>query len=549
MLVELAVTDLGVIESARVPFSDGLVALTGETGAGKTMLLEALGLLTGAKADPSRVRRGAAEAVVEGLFAVGDDEWVLRRVVPAEGRSRAYVNGSLATAATLSEVADGLMELHGQHSQQQLFSPRTHRSALDEFAGIDTGHLEDLRDRVRALEAVIDAEGGDEAARLREVDLLRFQIEEIEAVGVRSGETVELEAEEAVLGDALAHREAAEGALAILGGDGGVSDQLASAVATIGDRSPLAEVHDRLRVVATELVDVVDELRRSGESIEPDPERLEWIQQRRSTLADLGRKYGPGEDEILAYLDEARTRLERLVTHDERLRVQLDELDRIRSRLREEAVEIGSRRRAAAPGLASAIEAHLGDLAMPEAEVAVVVRDGSIAEGDGASVEFLISTGPGMRPGPLAKVASGGELSRVMLALRLVLSQGPPTVVFDEVDAGIGGEAAIAVGAALAAVAEGRQVLVVTHLPQVAAFADMQIRLEKSTEQGSVATTASPLSFEERILEISRMLSGRPDSQSARRHAEDLLSQAVRSVERTAVSGTSRSGRRTRSGS
>lgn len=528
MLVELAVKDLGVIESAGVVFSGGLVALTGETGAGKTMLMEALGLLTGAKADPSRVRVGADEAVVEGLFVEDDREWVLRRVVPVTGRSRAYVNGALATATNLADVAGELLEVHGQHAQQQLFSPRTHRLALDEFASIDTEHLDDLVARVRKLEEAIASDGGDERARLREIDLLRFQIDEIERVGVEIGEDQRLEAEELVLADALAHRQAAERALGLLGDDGSVVDQFATAVASLDGRSPLEAMHTRLTALEAELVDSVDELRRLAESIEPDPERLALIQDRRAALADLRRKYGPDDGDVLQFLAEANERVEQLTTHDERLRHQIEELARVRSMLGDEAVSIGTRRREAAPKLASAIESHLGDLAMGDAQVLVDVADGSIAPGDGATVEFLIAANPGMRPGPLGKVASGGELSRVMLALHLVLSQGPSTVIFDEVDAGIGGEAAIAMGRALAALAEDHQVLVVTHLPQVAAFADQQVKVEKATVDGSVATTASTLSHEERVVEISRMLSGQPDSQSARRHAEELLAEGSR---------------------
>lgn len=528
MLVELVVTNLGVIESARVLFSGGLVALTGETGAGKTMLMEALGLLTGSKADPTRVRQGADEAVVEGLFADGDTEWVLRRVVPVEGRSRAYVNGALATAATLADVAGGLLELHGQHAQQQLFSRRVHRSVLDEFASIDTGPMDELTRRARELEHAIEAEGGDEGARLREIDLLRFQIEEISGVDPQVGEDRELEAEELVLADALAHREAAETALALLTDDGAVSDQLAVAAVTLEGRSPLEPVRDRLVALVAELTDSADELRRLAEVIEPDPQRLSWIQDRRSSLADLRRKYGPEDTDVLGFLADAQQRVELLASFDERLRERLEDLAHTRSLLEVEAVAVGTRRRETAPELAAAIEAHLRQLAMPDAEVSVDVSDGNVAAGDGDVVEFLISTNRGMRPGPLGKVASGGELSRVMLALHLVLSQGPPTVVFDEVDAGIGGEAATAMGRALSSLASQRQVLVVTHLPQVAAFADLQVRLEKSSIGDSVATTATALSHQERIVEISRMLSGQPDSENARRHAEELLAQGER---------------------
>ena len=527
MLVELAVKNLGVIESARIPFGDGLVALTGETGAGKTMLVEALNLLSGQKADPSRVRVGSDEAVVEALFVDGDDEFVLRRVVPVSGRSKAYLNGELATAATLAEVAGDLLEMHGQHAQQQLFSARAHRDALDEFAGIDTTDLARLKAELRLLRSEIDASGGDERSRARELSLLEFQVEEIDAAQLRIGEDADLASEEETLGDALGHVEAAENAGAQLGSDGAAMDQLSGAMDALKDRSPYAGVLERLVGLRAELSDCTDEIRRIGESIEPDPQRLAILQERRALIAELRRKYGETEEMILDFADETRRRVGELRSHDARLAELQQKLDAADTAYRREAERVGALRRRSASKLAASIESRLQDLAMSSAHVEIRVADSSESLADGADVEFLISTNPGVSPGPLAKVASGGELSRVMLALRLVLTHSPPTTVFDEIDAGIGGETAVEVGRLLAQLSRGQQVLVVTHLPQVAAYADHQVLISKSIESGAAETTAVPLDRPDRVVEISRMISGSPDSDSARIHAEELLDRAV----------------------
>ncbi len=526
MLVELAVENLGVIESARLAFGPGMTVLTGETGAGKTMVVEAINLLLGERPDPSRVRPGASAAVVEGLFAVGDDEWVLRRVVPAEGRSRAYVSGELSTASALAELGATLLEVHGQHAQQALTQPRTQRDALDRFAGVDRSPLVEARGRVAAIRRSIDALGGDDRTRAREIDLLRFQIDEIDAVAPEVGEDERLRDEEDLLAGAVAHRGAAELAVSLLSDDGGAGDQVARAAARLEGRAPFHEVTVRLVDLVAELSDCASELRSLGESIEPDEERLAAIGERRQRLTTLRRKYGDTIDDVLAHRAEIGERLAELAAHDETRERLTVELAAAESRVLEFGAELGRRRRAAAPALAEAVMAHLGDLALPGAVMEVAVDDSDELPGAGEAVEFRFATYAGGVPASVSKVASGGELSRVMLALRLVLSEGPPTMVFDEVDAGIGGAAAVAVGRALAELGGGRQVLVVTHLAQVAAAADDQVRVEKTTSASAVTTSLSQLDDDERVVELSRMLSGSPESGSANEHARELLDAA-----------------------
>ncbi len=539
MLVELAVRNLGVIAEARIPLQPGLTAVTGETGAGKTMVVEALGLLCGAKPDPGRVRPGASEAVVEGLFA-GEDrpgsdddgeldaEWVLRRVVPANGRSRSYVDGELTTAAQLGELGGRSIEVHGQHAQQALLQARHQREALDRFAGIDPTPLRAARAAVTALEHRLQELGGDERVRAREIDLLRYQIDEIDAVDPRPGEEDELSAEEDTLADAVAHREAAEEALELLGSEGGVLDGLAAAVETLRGRAPFDAEVVRLDAVGPELRDLLAELRSRAESIEPDDERLAEIRERRHRLVELRRKYGDDLDEVLAHAARARERLEELTSLDATRAGVEAELAAARAVVVAEGRRVGDARRAAAPELAERLVQILADLALPGSRMEVSVTDRDDAPGAGDDVELRLATNPGAPLGGLSKVASGGELSRVMLALRLVLSGGPDVMVFDEVDAGIGGEAATAVGAALARLAEDRQVLVVTHLPQVAAFADHQLRVAKRSDDDTTVTVVEALDEDDRVIELSRMMTGQPDSTTARDHAEELLATSAR---------------------
>ena len=528
MLHELHIEDLGVISSLELVLGDGLTVLTGETGAGKTMLVEAISLLVGGRADPSMVRVGAAEARVEGRFVVGDDEVVLARVIPADGRSRAYVNGRLATVATLAEHGARLVDLHGQHAHQSLLSAATQRDALDRFADVDLGPLRAARARLTEIDAALAALGGDVRTRAREVDLLTFQLDELDAAGLEDPDEDEaLEALEDVLAGAVAHREAAATALAALADDGGAADVLGAAIAVLTGRSPFAALVERLRDLVAEAADVADELRDLAESIDEDPERLTEVRERRQLLRNLRRKYGESIADVIEFRDACRTRLDELHGYEATVQRLEHEREAAIDAERVAAAAVGSARRAAAAALAAAVEAHLHTLGMGRARLEV-----SVGEDDpGDDVAFLLAANPGSPPLPLTKVASGGELARTMLAVRLVLSEAPETLVFDEVDAGIGGTAAIAVGRALAELGTDKQVLVVTHLAQVAALADAQVTVSKTVSTtvangvaGEVTTAhATTLSADQRVTEIARMLSGEPDSDAARTHAAELL--------------------------
>ena len=529
MLTELHIENLGVIERIEIMLGPGLTAVTGETGAGKTMLVEAIELLVGGRADSSMVRHGADEARLDGRLITPDGtEMVLTRVIPTSGRSRAYVNGRLATVASLAEAAADAVDLHGQHAHQSLLSTATQRAALDEYGAIDLEPLRAARARLTEIDAELAALGGDERARAREIDLLRFQVDELDAADVvDAGEDERLDAEESVLADATAHRDAAAAAVASTSDDGGAHDAIASALGALDGRSPFMEHVTRLRDVLAELDDVVGEIRAAGERIDESPERLAEIRERRQVLKNLRRKYGDDLAAVMAFHAECAGRLAELEHFDERAA----ELDRARQdALATELVAaeaVGRRRREVGPLLASAVETELRRLAMPHVSVGVEIGDHP-DDHPGDRIQFLLAANPGSPLLPLTRVASGGELARAMLALRLVLSRAASrpedgrTLVFDEVDAGIGGAAAQAIGDALAQLGRSHQVLVVTHLAQVAVAADVQVAVAKTVRDGETFAHAAPIEGDSRVAEVARMLSG-STTDSALDHARELL--------------------------
>lgn len=537
MLIELMVSDLGVIDDLRLQFSPGMTALTGETGAGKTMVVGAIELLVGGRADPALVRHGAREATIEGRFVVGDEEMVLTRVVPSNGRSRAYLDGRMATVGALAEAGRKVVDLHGQHDHQSLLSAAVQRDALDRYVGIDLAPLLEARSRVTELDRRLAGLGGDAGARAREIDLLRFQSEELDRAGLKdSDEDDRLDREETGLGDAVAHRTAGTLALEAIVADGGAQDLLAGALGAIDGRLPLAEEESRLRSVLAELADLSAALRDRTDAISDDPARLDVVRERRQRLHELRRKYGTAGDrtesgagreatlaDVIAYRDTVGERLAELESWEDRAAgLERERSAAVESVTRAEAA-VGTARRRGAPKLAAEVQAHLADLAMGGATLAIDVDEAD----PGDRVQFLLAANRGSLPLPLTKVASGGELARTMLALRLVLSAAPPCLIFDEVDAGIGGAAALAVGRSLAALGRDHQVLVVTHLPQVAAFADSQVTVVKSERSHGTIARADLLDTEDRIVELSRMLSGTPDSSATREAAAELLATAA----------------------
>ncbi len=576
MLEEIRIGSLGVIDSSTLELGPGLTVITGETGAGKTMIVTALGLLLGGRADTGAVRTGRPTARVEGVVRVDDlpgfaaaveaaggqvedDRVVLARNVSAEGRSRAFVGGASVPVAVLAEVAEPLVAVHGQSDQHRLLQARAQREALDRFGGevLATARQSyaTLFERLAVTERALDEVVATARERAREADLLRFGLDEIEAVSPQPGEDVALAAEETRLGHADTLRSAAEQARESLSSDQDQPDALAttSAARTLLDGVrdhdvEAGELADRLAEVSYLLSDVAADVASYSSRLETDPARLGAVSERRASLTALTRKYGETIDEVLAWEQESARRLTELDGTDERI----DQLRAARSALREElggcAAVLSTARTRAASRLAEEVTEELSLLAMPDARIEIEVRQAEIDEPSGGArepllvdgrslkftasgvdeVEILLAANTGSDPRPLHKGASGGELSRVMLAIEVSLAgtSPVPTFVFDEVDAGVGGRAAVEIGRRLAQLAQNAQVLVVTHLPQVAAYADRHVVVEKSSD-GSVTTSGlTVLGPEERERELSRMFAGMEESDTALAHARELLDAA-----------------------
>jgi len=543
VLRQLHITGLGVIQELDLEPAPGLTVLTGETGAGKTMITVGVTLAIGGRGSAQLVRRGEAAAKVQARFDAPaaanhwaeDGEVILARTVGSDGRGAARIGGQLTTAGALAELGAQLVEIHGQHGSLRLLDAATQTAFLDRFAG--PAHLRSLeayRGSYRTLvELRREREALLEAARDREraLDLLAYQVREIEAVGPTAGETPLLEAEEARLGHAERLLELAEGAGVAIGSDDGASDALASAAAALETAAGLdpgaGPLADRARTLAAELADLAHEVRGYRDGLALDPARLQTVRDRVGALKSLQRKYGASDEEVVAFLVGARDDLASLQTADERLTdlddkvaVQAEEVTAAANALHEARVD-------AAPRLAEALTTHLRELGMPTAALLVVIEGADEPGPSGCDrIELAFSGGEGQPALPLAKAASGGELSRVMLACRSVLADldEVPTLVFDEVDAGIGGEAGLAVGRRLAGLALARQVLVVTHLPQIACFADRHVRVRK--DDG--LATVDVLDDRGRVVELSRMLAGMETSEHALSHAEELLDEAAR---------------------
>lgn len=527
MLTDLRVRDLGVIEDLTLAFGPGMTALTGETGAGKTLVVEALQLLLGGRANPGLVRAGATEALVEARFVVdvegAEREVVLVRSVPAEGRSKAWVDGRMAPVGVLGEVTAELVEIHGQHEHRALVTAAAQRNVLDAFAGTDVSEVRALQAEQRGLESSLAALGGDAQQRAREADVLRYQVHEIQGARLEDpDEDAKLRVEEEQLADASALREGALLAAELLdpvGGEGGAAGPLGEAVVALSGRDAFEDYRGRVAAATVEIADVAHALRAQAERWEDDPARLAEVQERRRLLAELRRKYGEDLVAVKAYAGEAAERLAVLEDAEGEAARLTARQEALSKELEEAESAVRAVRAAAAGAFGRRVEEHLGDLAMTGAELEVRLSP----DGAGEPVELWLGANVGEPMQPLARAASGGELARAMLAIRLVGLGGPQTMVFDEVDAGVGGASALALGEALHAMAADRQVLVVTHLAQVASRANAQVSVVKQESDGRTVTVATAVTGEERVTELSRMLSGHPGSDAARAHARELL--------------------------
>jgi DNA repair protein RecN (Recombination protein N) len=572
MLVELRVENLLLIERAELALEDGLNVITGETGAGKTVLAHALDLLLGGRPRPGIVRPGASEAYVEGVFAparplaqdpelaeltdrvpLDGDEIVLARRVSAEGRTRAYIQGRSGSAPDLRALGTRLLAFYGQHEHRRLTLASAQLEILDSFCG--RSHLEardrfeSLWSRARALERELESLRRRSGERERDLDLLEFELREIEELAPEPGEDAALEAERDRLASVEGQRSAVLAAVVALDPDVDASSSGEGALALaalagselarargVDDR--LDSLGERLEAIAYEGQELTRELRAYEASLHADPARLEQVEERLASLGRLKRKHGGTVAAVVEHAEHCRSERDRLANIDEASAEVAQELERTQAKLTRWASELRSRRRRAASELDRFVREELRELAMEEAsfEVALEERSDALEEGElgrfgprGAdAVEFLIATNPGVPAGRLREIASGGELSRVMLALLSVATSvdGPETVVFDEIDAGVGGNTARAVGCKLRDLGDRRQVVCITHLPQVASLARRHFRVVKRSGPQLAQADVEQLDRGELVGELCRMLGAEEGDGAARRHAERLLAAA-----------------------
>lgn len=549
MLRFLTIRRLAVIDSVEVEFDPGLNVLSGETGAGKSILVEAVGLLLGGRASGDLVRTGEETATIEAIFEIGGEEWLVRREITAQGRSRAFINGSLSTAASLKELAARLLELHGQHEHQTLLDPAIHLSALDAYAG-----LEPAREGVAMAYSEWER-AASELHRLRKavaerdarMELAAFQFAELEKANLRAGEDDELAASKQVLSSAerlerlceesyATLYEQDDSALAALAG---VWKRVAE-LATIDQAfQPYADARDGIK---SQLEDLALHLRRYADGIDASPARLQQVEDRLALLERLKRKHGPTLADVIGRRDALQREIAELEQGNDRVHAQEQALDSAAQSYLALAGELSAERRGAARGFASAVERLLADLAMDRTQFEVRFEP-AMGESDWTPHgldrgEFFLSPNPGEELRPLARIVSGGELSRVMLALKTLTaarrfgftdtngrppSAAAPGLIFDEVDAGIGGRVADVVGKRLRALGSSFQVLCITHLPQIAAYADTHFLIEKRVEQGRTITTVRRLTHADRIDELARMMGGASVSEQLKESAAELL--------------------------
>lgn len=567
MLVTLRVRNFVLIDKLELAFGSGLNVLTGETGAGKSILVDALGLLLGGRASADVIRAGSTEAEVEALFDISDiaplkahiekagltsdDELIIRRVVQQGGRSRAYINGRLSTVAELAQMGPLLLDIASQHESVSLTDPSTHLEFLDAFARLDDDRNAVARE-VDALNEVVKqlrAEAERIRGRAEREAFLRFQLTSIEEVNPRVGEVADLLTERGRLRHASKLLDIAARACAVLDGDEGsladevgrIGSEISYAASIDAELGPLAESLEGAR---SELLEVARALSRYAEGIEADPSRLEQVEERLFSLEKLQRQHGPALEDVIATRDRLRTELDALGSIDARLeKLEADRAARL-GQASDRARVLSKKRADAASKLAEGITRELASLGMGSAKIVVDVAplpalssddsnlavDGARLSRDGIDrVEFLIAPNRGVEPRPLRKVASGGELSRALLALKRVLADIAPagSYVFDEVDTGVGGAIAERIGRALADVARHRQVLCITHLAPIAAFGTTHFVVEKGVSGETTRSTISEISGKARVHEIARMLSGATVTDAARKAASEMIREAA----------------------
>jgi len=547
MLRQLRIRDFAIIDDLTVSFEHGLNVLTGETGAGKSIIVDALGLALGERAQADMVRAGRSETVVEAFFDISghpvlerlgiaaDDGIILRRNLSSSGKSRAYVNDTMVNVQTLFEIGRSLVDIHGQHEHQSLLSGENQRAVLDAYGKLmdERSELERLFYEAKSIRDEMSALRTNIRDREQRIDLLRFQINEIEAASLKAGEKEALMGERAILSNLARLNELTTSVYSLLyAEDGSLSEKLSAAITMLREVSAIdqgiADILNLLESASPLIEDAAVSLRRYRDRYDLDPRRLDAIDDRLDLIKRLERKYGDGIEGVLRYRDEAEKELQCLTLSGDRLKDLEDSLADKEKRLYEQAAKLSEMRKRVSGMIENAVKASLRELAMDKAEFRIDIRPVPVSSTGMDEVQFLFSANAGEPPRPLSRTASGGELSRIMLALKGILAEVDriPVLIFDEVDAGIGGRTAESVGMRLKEIAKRHQVLCITHLPQIAAMADIHIMVEKLQKRDGVRIRVKDLSAEEREEEIARMLSGKITDISVR-HARELLSRTA----------------------
>src|SRR3972149_2952135 len=549
MLTELNIKNFAIIDSLNITFEKGFNVLTGETGAGKSIIVDAVDLVVGGRASSEMIRSGCEEAVVEAAFDISDvkgvseklgemgiekdDNLVIKRTLSASGKNKVFINGSMATIAMLSDVGEFLVDIHGQHEHQTLIKVERHIDVLDEYAALGPlrQEMSEIYSEWNRVKDELESLKSSEADKEKKVDLLRFQSDEIEKAALKVDEDEELLEERKLLSNAGRLYESANTALEILYlQSGSALELIKKAGSNVTDISIIDEsmrvTLDAINSASASIEDAALTLRDYVGRISFDPERLNEIEERLDLIGRLKGKYGNIVSEILKYREEVDRELDGIERAEERI----GELEREGERLKVKGLKVAEtlseKRKKGSDELTNKVVKELSDLGMKKAIFEVKMeRLNDISANGSDKVEFLLSSNPGEAPKPLSKIASGGGLSRIMLALKKVLANptGAPTMVFDEVDSGIGGGIAEVVGRKLREVAEGRQGLCITHLAQIAAMADLHYAVSKGENKGRTTTTVSRLSGDERVDEVARMLGGMTITEATKRHAEEMI--------------------------
>ena len=550
MLSELYIENIAVIEKSNINFAEGLNALTGETGAGKSIVIDSIGAVLGFRTSRELIRTGADKAVVTALFTdiservrqnlvelgfESDGELLISREITLSGKNNCRVNGKVATVSMLKDLGKLLINIHGQHESYELMSPDLHIRYIDELGNL-SGLLDEYReafDEYKSLEHELKKKRYDEQERSRKIDILRFQIDELSSAEITAGERDELMAKRTALSNVERISEALSAAIYKLGGDmsegspalnllDDASSDLSSAARY---HSGVEEISERLSNLTYELRDIYSECEDVLSDLDADPELLDKIEQRLDLLSTLSKKYGSTEEEMLSFLTDAQKELEALMNFEEHFENLRMDMEKAHSKASSLAQNISEKRRETSARFCESVSSEMHFLDMPNAVLAVEQKPCDLYELGADTIEFLISANVGEPPKPVAKIASGGELSRMMLAIKTVLSETDPTdtLIFDEVDSGVSGSAAERIGMKLKEVSKGAQVLCVTHLPQIAAQAKNHYKITKRTEEGRTFTSVDVLSEQGRVEELARIMGGVTVTDSAREYARDLI--------------------------